>query len=144
LDNLFEGAGSSAGDSAGLSGGETEEEEVADSGESTRLKLQTPLFVADALMQAAERQLDLEKTYCEDEVCGFLFQSPLLHHMHLSLSPATVSWGYHMVKAGDQLDSQIIQEFCFLPGPRCCATLVLILANECAPLGLEREYCVHL
>jgi hypothetical protein len=54
-------------------GGETEAEEAEDAGESTRLKLQTPIFVADALMQAAERQLDLEMTYCEEEVCTFLF-----------------------------------------------------------------------
>lgn len=37
-------------------------------GESTRLKLQTPLFVADALVQAAEQQLDFELTACKEEV----------------------------------------------------------------------------
>ena len=56
-------AGGAPGDGAEMAGGSEE-----DAGESTRLKLQTPLFVADALMQAAERQLDLEKTYCEEEV----------------------------------------------------------------------------
>ena len=32
----------------------------ASAGESVRLKLQTPLFVADAILQAAQRQLDEE------------------------------------------------------------------------------------
>eukprot|EP00892_Ulva_mutabilis_P005497 jgi/Ulvmu1/3319/UM155_0002.1 len=39
-------------------------------GESTRLKLQTPLFVADALLQAAEQQLELEHTACKQEVAA--------------------------------------------------------------------------
>lgn len=66
--NVYMSAAGGADVDGGQSGGETEPESSEDSGESTRLKLQTPLFVADALVQAAERQLDLEKTYCEEEV----------------------------------------------------------------------------
>lgn len=70
------------------SGGETETDEAEDAGESTRLKLQTPVFVADALIEAAERQLDLEKTYCEDEVrdcCSILSTCSLRHEYSLSV-----------------------------------------------------------
>ena len=51
-------------------------ESGAGTGESTRLKLQTPLFVADALLQAAEQQLELEHTACTQEV-----RAGLVHHL---------------------------------------------------------------
>lgn len=47
-------------------------------GESTRLKLQTPLFVADALIQAAQEQLDLEHAACKQEVRRFWLISCIL------------------------------------------------------------------
>lgn len=38
------------------------------SGEGLRLKLQTPLFVADALMEAAGRQLEAERQLAQGEL----------------------------------------------------------------------------
>ena len=40
----------------------------ASAGESLRLKLQTPLFVSDALLEAARQQLEAERSTAE-QVC---------------------------------------------------------------------------
>lgn len=45
-------------------------------GESLRLKLQTPLFVADALLEAARQQLSSELVTAEQVPIMFSFPSP--------------------------------------------------------------------
>ncbi len=50
----------------------------ASAGESLRLKLQTPLFVSDALLEAARQQLEAERSTAE-QVCLLLHDARALH-----------------------------------------------------------------
>ena len=63
-------AGAVSGESAGASAsnGDSNGAGSEAASESARLKLETPIFVAEALLQAASAQLDIEHKACKKEV----------------------------------------------------------------------------
>ncbi len=73
-----------------------------DGGEAVRLKLQTPLFVADALLEAAGQQLAAELQTAE-EVSDFTFSNFSAALVFLALYVAVA----HMEAAGQQLAAEL-------------------------------------
>ena len=64
----------------------------ASAGESLRLKLQTPLFVSDALLEAARQQLEAERAAAEQvaseefaTLSGIVSYPSMSMHTHISL-----------------------------------------------------------
>lgn len=74
-------AGGNTADAGDESGAETDG--GAQGSESARLKLQTPIFVAEALLEAAEAQLGVEADVCRQEVCP-------CHHLVVAVAAIAV------------------------------------------------------